>query len=155
MDQDFEPLYQMVLMKDRIRELLFSYWANSPQWNLGLSKSEQQALAFVKSRYKLFKIKAETDQFVNEIKSFADTNWNLRQEDHISLFRYWWPKEPYQNVSNLQSVMFLSIVQYYFTPGLSISMLLPCRGTRILESSIELCWFNHMVQFDFTVVAGK
>ncbi len=156
MDQDFEPLYQMVLQHEGIESAeLFSYWANSPASEIWVYRNpEQQALAFV-MRIQIQKIKAETpDQFVNEIKSFADTNWNLRQEDHISLFRYWMAKESYQNVSNLQSVMFLSIVQYYFTPGLSISMLL-CREPEFWKVVLNYADLTHMVQFDFTVAGNK
>jgi hypothetical protein len=57
-------------------------------------------------------------------KKYASQNFNLRKGDVCTLFRYWMAEDTYQGVSNLQSSMFLAIVQYYLSaPGLAITLL--------------------------------
>lgn len=63
------------------------------------------------------------DPVLQAVMKYSHQHLSLRRGDHLALFRYWMAKEEYQGLSALQSSIFLAIVQYYFTPGLAVSML--------------------------------
>lgn len=71
----------------------------------------------------LEKLKSKThDDVINALLPYKK-EWKLEEAQKLTVFRQWMSRDHYQNVSGVQSAIFLGIVQYYFTPGLGVSML--------------------------------
>lgn len=62
------------------------------------------------------------DPVMQKVLNYQKRNLHLRQGEQAAYFRFWMAKGTHQGVSPLQSSIFLTIVQYYFTPGLALSM---------------------------------
>lgn len=75
---------------------------------------------------------------------------HLRRGEHCALFRFWMASDTYQDVSPLQSSMFLSIVQYYFTPGLAISGL-ACAFPAFWEKVLGYAGLQRDPELDFEI----
>lgn len=73
---------------------------------------------------------------------------HLRKGEHCALFRFWMAADTYQEVSPLQSSMFLGIVQYYFTPGLAISGL-ACAFPGFWKKVLGYAGLQHDPELDF------
>lgn len=74
----------------------------------------------------LEKISGKThDEAVNALLPYKK-QMNTEAGQLFTVFRSWMGRDNYQNVSGVQSAIFLGIVQWYFTPGLAVSMLHCC-----------------------------
>lgn len=151
---DFDILKAMVFKHEGdASALTFEYWvkhAASETWVY--RNSEGLPLAFV-LKIDIHKIPEQErvfDMAVQKVIDFNKRNWNPRQEEMVCLFRYWMAEDTYQGVSNLQSVMFLSIVQYYFTPGLAVSAL-ACARPEFWKIVLNYADLNHITDLDFNI----
>lgn len=53
--------------------------------------------------------------------SYLQQHAPLRPGESATCFRYWLAADSYQSVSSIQSVIFITMVRHYFTPGLAYS----------------------------------
>lgn len=88
------------------------------------------------------------DPVVDQALEYCIRQLGLRGGEHLALFRYWIVKDTYQAVSALQSSIFLGIVQYYFTPGLAISML-ACANPAFWLQMFNYAGLQHLGELDF------
>ena len=125
---DLIGLHEMVRRHEGAEGLaVFEYWSKHPAAQLWVWRdAAKQASAFV------LKInghelaagdKKTADPVVQRIIEYQARHLHLRQGEQSAIFRMWMAGDSYQQVSPLQSSIFLNIVQYYFTPGLSVSFL--------------------------------
>lgn len=69
------------------------------------------------------KISTEThDPVINALLPYKK-EWKINEGELMTAFHSWMGRDHYQNVSGIQSAIFLGIVQWYFTQGLAVSML--------------------------------
>jgi hypothetical protein len=65
----------------------------------------------------------------------------------MTAFRTWMSRDHYQNVSGVQSAVFLGIVQWYFTPGLAVS-LLNCANPEFWQQVLSYADLHHAPELD-------
>jgi hypothetical protein len=97
---------------------------------------------------------AIADPVTAAAKRYANQHFNLRKGELCTLFRFWMAADTYQAVSNLQSSIFLAIVQYYLsTPGLAVTML-NCAKPQFWKMVLTYADLEHLTALDFTVNGG-
>lgn len=124
---DLPALRDMVQRHEDLDSLsAFDFWAAHPAAQIWVWRDgARQANAFVLriNAHELAGEKKIPDAPVQKLLDHQSKQLHLRQGEQMAVFRFWMAKETYQSVSPLQSSMFLTIVQYYFTPGLAVSFL--------------------------------
>jgi len=68
----------------------------------------------------------------------------------MTAFRTWMGRVHYQNVSGVQSAIFLAIVQYYFTQGLAVSML-SCSHPGFWSQVLNYADLHHIAELDYEI----
>jgi len=126
--QEDIPLLQNIVrsLEGKESEKQFLYWSKHPAteiWVYRNSNGEPVAFTLKIEVDKINEKDQVDDPAVQAILNYSHTHFAVRPGETFTLFRFWMAAGTYQNISSLQSVIFLSIVQYYFTPGLAISML--------------------------------
>jgi len=104
----------------------FDFWAKHPAaqiWVWRDGRKEANAFVLKINGHELSGEKNLTDAVMQKVLDYQTKNLHLRQGEQTAIFRMWMAKDTHQQVSALQSSIFLSIVQYYFTPGLAVSFL--------------------------------
>lgn len=123
------PAIESMIMAHEGEESLasFNYWAEQPCAQIWVWRDSQKApLAFV-LKLNLNEWKHELqcpDQTIQKLLEYQKKNLHLRTGEQWAVFRMWMTQDAHQQLSNLQSSIFLSVVQYYFTPGLAVSTLI-------------------------------
>ncbi|NBC15917.1 MAG: AAA family ATPase [Bacteroidetes bacterium] len=75
----------------------------------------------------------------------------LRPGEHAALFRFWMAREAYQDVSPVQSLIFVRRVRYYLdTPGLAYTFL-PCRDADLWGAIFTYAGMDRVEAADFEV----
>jgi hypothetical protein len=74
----------------------------------------------------------------------------LRDGDHAAMFRFWMARDTYQGVSPIQSILFITIVRYYFTPNLVFSCI-PCRDAQFWSPMFAYADLARLEELDFEV----
>lgn len=103
----------------------FDFWSQHPSaqvWVWRDSDKKPEAFVLKINAHELDHQQPTPDEAVNAIWHRAYPGYQLRSGEQVVLFRSWMTGKSYQDVSTLQSSIFLAIVQYYFTPGLALSM---------------------------------
>ncbi len=132
-------------------EQYFNYWVRhsaAETWVYRNPKSEPVAFCLKIDILKLKEQDGEADPAIKKVADHITARMNPRPGDLIIAFRFWMADGSYQGVSGLQSVIFLSIVQYYFTPGLSVS-LLACAHPEYWKSVLNYADLAHAPALDF------
>lgn len=124
---DLPVLRDMVLHLEGEESLAaFDFWAKHPAaqiWVWRDGRKEANAFVLKINGHELAGEKELADSVVQKVIDYQAKNLHLRQGEQTAIFRMWMAKDTHQQVSALQSSVFLSIVQYYFTPGLAVSFL--------------------------------
>jgi len=96
------------------------------------------------------KLKKKThDEAINEIIRYKD-KLNIEDGQLMTAFRTWMGRVHYQNVSGVQSAIFLAIVQYYFTQGLAVSML-SCSHPGFWSQVLNYADLHHITELDYEI----
>jgi hypothetical protein len=123
-EDDREHLVTMVKKYEGKKEAaIFSNWLEHDAADVWVFRDADKTPAGFVLKVNMEKIKAKThDEVINALLPYKK---HLKIEDGqlFSVFRSWMSRDSYQNVSGVQSAVFLGIVQWYFTPGLAVSML--------------------------------
>lgn len=134
------------------RDLL--YWINHPAAQTWVFRNAAKTPCGFILRLNLNELSTDTtitDTVVLAAKEYARQQFNLRKGDVCTAFRFWMAADTYQGVSNLQSSIFLAIVQYYLsTPGLAIT-LLNCAMPAFWKMVLTYADLEHIEALDFTV----
>lgn len=104
----------------------FDFWAKHSAAQIWVWRDgSRQANAFVLkiNTHELAAEKNMPDSAMRRLLEHQASSLHLRQGEQMTVFRMWMANDTHQGVSPLQSSIFLTIVQYYFTPGLAVSML--------------------------------
>jgi hypothetical protein len=101
----------------------FSKWLEHDAADTWVFRDAEKTPAGFVLKINLEKITGKThDETINTLLPYKK-EMNIETGQLFSVFRSWMGRDNYQNVSGVQSAIFLGIVQWYFTPGLAISML--------------------------------
>ncbi len=132
----------------------FLYWSEHPAAQTWVFRNfEKKPCGFVLriNTNELANDEEIKDAVVIAAKNYTTSQLNLRKGDVSTLFRFWMAEDTYQGVSNLQSSIFLAIVQYYLsTPGLAITML-NCALPEFWKMVLTYADLDHVAELDFIV----
>lgn len=124
---DIPVLREMVLHLEGEESLAaFDFWSEHPAAQLWVwrdGRKEAHAFVLKINGHELLGEKNLADSAIQKVLDYQSRHLHLRQGEQSAIFRMWMAKDTHQQVSSLQSSIFLSIVQYYFTPGLALSFL--------------------------------
>jgi hypothetical protein len=125
-DHDIPLLVEMVARHEGEESArLAAYWlARQPQNVIVFRDAEQQPAGFV-ARIELQQTSAEdlqVDPATQAAWAYLQRNAPLRPGECAALSRFWMARETYQAVSAMQSLIFVTMGQYYLnTPGLAFT----------------------------------
>ena len=93
----------------------------------------------------------EADPATQAAMNYARRYAPPRSGEDVILFRYWMSKESYQEVSSAQSLIFINVVQQYFShPKLSWSFF-PCASPDFWLPALSYMDIRRSLEADFTV----
>lgn len=123
-EEDKKELLQMVRKFEGVEAAaVFEKWIDHEAAEISVFRDAAKTPAGFMLRISLEQITTAThDKVINEVLSYK-TTLKLEEGQLMMVFRNWMGRENYQNVSGVQSAVFLAIVQCYFTPGLAVSLL--------------------------------
>jgi hypothetical protein len=151
---DLPALRDMISAQEGPESLAaFEYWRQHPAvqiwvWRDALKKANAFVLKIDIQELKPADITG--DPVVQRLATYQQKHLNLRPGELVCAFRLWMAKDTHQQVSPLQSSMFLTIVQYYFTPGLAVSMLAVVQPG-FWKAVLSYADLTHVAELDFAV----
>lgn len=102
---------------------VFAKWMGHAAADIWVFRDAERSPAGFVLKVNIEKLNGKThDEVINEVIKYKD-KLNIEEGQMMTAFRTWMGREHYQNVSGVQSAIFLAIVQWYFTPGLAVSLL--------------------------------
>lgn len=102
---------------------LFSEWLDHKAAEIWVFRDAEKTPAGFVLKINIEKINTKThDPFINALLPYKK-DWKIQEGELMTAFHSWMSRDHYQNVSAVQSAIFLRIVQWYFKEGLAISML--------------------------------
>jgi hypothetical protein len=126
---------------------VFSSWLNHEAADIWTFRDADKTPAGFVLKINLDKIKTKThDEIINALLP-CKKEWQVEEGQLFSVFRSWMSRDHYQNVSGVQSAIFLGIVQWYFTPGLAVSML-HCVHPEFWQQILNYADLRHMSGLD-------
>jgi hypothetical protein len=87
------------------------------------------------------------DEVINQVVKYRN-GLKIKEGQRMVVFRQWMGREHYQNVSAVQSAVFLGIVQYYFSPGLAVSML-SCSYPDFWQQVLSYADLHYIKELDY------
>lgn len=133
---------------------LASYWfSRQPDGLLVIRDERRQPAGFLLmiSLHRTTAADAEVDPAVRAARGFLENQAPLRPGEAATLFRFWMAGDSYQNVSPVQSLIFVNIVRHYLsTPGLAYT-LIPCAEPDFWTMGFAYADLTRLPQVDFTV----
>lgn len=93
----------------------------------------------------------EIDPGVQAVWRFLQKQTSLRRGETATFFRFWLAKDSYQDVSPVQSRIFLNMVQHYLTtPGLAYTFI-PCADAPFWQEVFAFADLHRLPEADFEV----
>lgn len=91
------------------------------------------------------------DPAAQQAWAYLQTHTPLRPGEHATMFRFWMARDTYQEVSPVQSLIFLSHIRHYLsTPGLAFTFL-PCRKPAYWGLVFRYAVMERLHEVDFDV----
>lgn len=153
-EQDGPALREMARQMEGPESLAaLEHWLGRPEAQCWVWRdAHKQANAFVVkiNAHELTPEKAIGDPVVHQVVAYQQQHFKLRPGEQVVLFRLWMAKDTHQQVSPLQSNIFLTMVQYYFTPGLAVSMLAVVQPD-YWKDIMAYADLKHLPELDFAV----
>lgn len=145
---DLPALTDMVKKYEgRIAAEQFSQWASHEAAEIWVYRDAEKIPAGFVVKINLEKISKPThDPVINALLPYKE-QLNTEQGQLFTVFRHWMGRDNYQNVSGVQSAIFLGIVQWYFTPGLAVSML-HCANPDFWKEILNYADLHHVSELD-------
>jgi hypothetical protein len=149
---DIPHLQQMVEQHEGEKEAgNFNFWVHHPASFVWVYRNNIEKPSGFLLRININEIPAEentNDLMVENIRDYAGQNLGLRKGEIFTLFRFWMSEETYQRVGRLQSSIFLTTVQYYFTPGLAVHMI-SCANPGFWKQILSYSDLHYVKELDF------
>lgn len=152
-EEDIPLLREMVLKHEGEESASqFDQWVDHPCSEVWVWREAKKPVAFLMNiqAESLVNNPPEHDPAVRKLLVHARDHFHLRQGEQLVLFRYWMAADTHQAVSDLQSSIFLAVVQYYFRPGLAISMLCLIQP-EFWAQGLNYADLHHLKEIDFMV----
>ena len=93
----------------------------------------------------------DQDPVVATAMRFLRANAPLRSGEAATIFRFWMDRESYQNISQIQSLIFVYMVRHYLTtPNLAFSMV-PISNPQFWKAVFNYADLDHLEDLDFEV----
>jgi hypothetical protein len=150
--QDLPALREMVRYLEGAESLAaFDFWAKHPAaqiWVWRDARKEANAFVLKINGHELANDAKISDPVILKLLDYQAKSLHLRQGEQTAIFRMWMSKDTHQQVSSLQSSVFLFIVQYYFTPGLAVSFLAVAQP-EFWKPVMRYGDLNHLSELDF------
>ncbi|MBN8663626.1 MAG: AAA family ATPase [Chitinophagales bacterium] len=127
-EEDIPQLVQIVKQNEgKQSSLNFSYWVRHPAsftWVFRNATTKCSGFILRVNVNELDKNEQIQDKAISQIINYVTHNLTLRKGEVCTVFRFWMSVDSYQQVSRLQSSIFLTIVQFYLTtPSLAVHFL--------------------------------
>ncbi len=131
-----------------------SYWfSRQPDGVLVFRDEKRQPVGFMSmiAIHRTTLADAEIDPAIRMARGFLQNQAPLRSGEIATLFRFWMAHDTYQQVSSVQSLIFVNIVRHYLSsPGLAYT-LLPCAEPDFWAQGFAYADLARLPQVDFTV----
>lgn len=152
---DMAALLDMVQRHEGVEAArLASYWfSRQPDGVLVFRDESRQPVGFLCmiAVHQTHLDDAQIDPAVRITRGFLQNQAPLRAGEVATLFRFWMARDTYQDVSPVQSLIFVNMVRHYLsTPGLAYT-LLPCAQPDFWEQGFAYADLTRLPQVDFTV----
>jgi hypothetical protein len=93
----------------------------------------------------------DPDPALRAARVFLDRKAPLRSGERATFFRFWMAKDTYQDVSPIQSLIFIQMVRHYLsTPGLAYTFL-PCANADFWAPVFTYADLHRIPEADFTI----
>lgn len=125
----------------------FSKWLDHEAADVWVFRDAEKTPAGFVLKINLEKINGKTNDKVIDALMAYKKEWNIEEGQMMTAFRSWMSRDHYQNVSGVQSAIFLGIVQWYFTPGLAVSML-RCVNPEFWQQILTYADLHHLQELD-------
>ena len=132
---------------------LAAYWFERRPEQVIVFREEEQLQGFM-SLVSLHNVTAQdlsTDPATDRTLTYLEANAPLRPGEAATLFRFWMATDSYQDVSAIQSLIFLAAVRHYLTtPGLAFSFF-PCADSVFWEPFFHYGDLHRLPEADFEI----
>jgi hypothetical protein len=159
LEQEDIPLLENMVAKHEGEESsrLASHWMNRYPQNVTVWRDIQGLpLGFVLS-LPLHLLKADDarlDPAVMSTKAYLEKKARLQKNEIATLFRFWMAAETYQDVSPIQSLIFIQVAKHYLTtPGLAFTFF-PAVNPELWSAILSYAELTRLPEADFEV-GGK
>ena len=96
----------------------------------------------------------QRDPAVRQTRQFLESHARLHENEVATLFRFWMSRDAYQDVSPIQSLIFIQVAKHYLTtPGLAFTFF-PCADPDFWAAILSYAELTRYPQADFEV-GGK
>ncbi len=132
---------------------LASYWlSRQPENVVVMRDAKLKAIGFfmMLALHQTSSNDYEIDPAVKSTMSFLREQAPLRSSENATLFRFWMARDGYQDVSPVQSLIFVNMVRHYLSPGLAYSFL-PVADPDFWMPAFTYVDLERIIQADFTI----
>ncbi|MBL7729627.1 MAG: AAA family ATPase [Chitinophagaceae bacterium] len=150
LQQEDLPLLQKMVAKYEGRSAAecFVKWTKQKEAEVWVFRDADKTPAGFTLKIDIEKISDEThDPVINALLPLKK-EWKAENGQLLTAFRSWMSRDSYQSVSGVQSAIFLGIVQWYFTPGLAISMV-NCAHPGFWQQILNYADLYHVAELDY------
>lgn len=150
-EEDKDDLVKMVKkFEGEAPAAIVEKWMNNSAADIWVFRDAERSPAGLVLKINIEKLKGKThDEVINDVLKYKH-KLNIEEGQLMTAFRTWMGREHYQNVSGVQSAIFLAIVQWYFTPGLAVSML-SCAHPDFWAQVLNYADLHHIKELDYEV----
>lgn len=132
---------------------LVSYWlSRQPEGVIVLRDGKRKPIGFfnIVALQRVSSEDSEVDPAVRNCVNYLHQQAPLRQGEVSSLFRFWMAHDTYQDVSPVQSLIFVNMVRHYLTaPGLALTFL-PVADPEFWLPIFSYVEINRLSQVDYS-----
>lgn len=146
---DREPILAMVKKYEgNDSATCVAQWIDHEACDVWVYRDAEKTPAGFALKINMEKITGPThDDVINALLPYKE-KWAIAEGQLMTLFYTWMSRHHYQNVSGVQSALFLGIVQWYFTPTLGISMI-HCANPAFWRSILNYADLTHIAELDY------
>lgn len=132
----------------------FKFWINHPAAQVWVWRSPDNPHNGFVMRININEISAGEkvkDEVIHKIMDCANSEFHLRKGEVCTVFRFWMASETHQNISKIQSSIFLFITQYYLTTHDLAIHLISVAKPEFWKSLLNYYGMEHVPALDYLV----
>jgi hypothetical protein len=137
---------------------ILDFWAKREEGQIWIFRDGEKKVKGYLLKINLNELDPEDkipDTAVQKVIKYASKNLHLRKGEICTLFRFWLAEDSYQSVSNMQSNIFLSIVQYYLTTANLAVTMLACAYPDFWKTVLNYADLEWVQELDFQITSGE